>query len=871
MSFNTLKSQHGTRLIQAVAIYPNACKYSVDDAINKGVCTNSGATLNDAYTGVMPISEGAGSDVLFFTGANPYAITGNNEIIKVTVDSDTQITIVSRGQFGTAASDIDASSELRIIHGGEADGSCRGYPQRPDGKGCSNSDSFDRDVAREFLFTDVQLVSGELYYNGLSSISHSPSKLKPSLEMAKNATVSVTIQDNEDGDQYAVPYPDRRTDKSTLLRKLQARTGGYLRNRRMIVYSGFTVNNVFDPSNCISREYIIDDFNISNSDSVSIKGVDPLMLAEEAKAKTHDVSAGSLLTDINDASTQIELKNALIDEYGANGDTGTVIIDSELINYTVNDSSAGILDIVSRGVAGSQQKDHKINASAQKCLVLNNFNPVQEIVNILQSRTLIESSFYDDYTDVIATVPNNAGTVYVTKPESVKKFINTIIRSWAENNISLYFDELKKKIRIKAVGDFEQQPITLTDVDFLIDSVRIDNKYEEQMTRASIGFAPFDASKKTDDENSSIIFQSINIGTESIGTLEPQEEKTFYTKFLTDSDIDVSIAVGGISRLANINTKPPQEYSFTIDYEKYGDVAGGNIEEGEIINVTTELSIDDDGQPLSQNLQILSIKDDMKNKRATVTAITYQDVINQDNFDFIIDEDKENYILSDEYAPTEPGEYLIFIASNVTIGATSTANFAFDTGAQAAGVTFKIVHRGQILAAGGKGANGPLAFAPNPQDLPTRVYAPGLFGGAGGDAINLTVPTVLDVTQGVVYAGGGGSPSLYSLADSTVNPPFVRGGNGGCGGQGYVGGFGGSAGSATVEPSTTDIGQDGNSGSRAAPASLGGISAGSWGGDSESTVNSGAAGKSGYAIRSNGNSVIITGDNNATIRGQRDF
>ena len=114
MSFNTLKSQHGTRLIQAVAIYPNACKYSVDDTINKGVCTNSGSTLNASYTGTMAISEAAGSDVLFFNSANPYAITSSNEIIKVTVDSDTQITIVSRGQFGTAASGIDASSGLRI-------------------------------------------------------------------------------------------------------------------------------------------------------------------------------------------------------------------------------------------------------------------------------------------------------------------------------------------------------------------------------------------------------------------------------------------------------------------------------------------------------------------------------------------------------------------------------------------------------------------------------------------------------------------------------------------------------------------------------------------------------------------------------------
>ncbi len=869
MSFNTLKSQHGTRLIQAVAIYPNACKYSVDDTINKGVCANSGSTLNASYTGTMAISEEDGSDVLFFTSANPYAITSNNEIIKVTVDSDSQITIVSRGQFGTAASDIDASSGLRIIHGGEADGSCRGYPQRPDGKGCSNSDSFDRDVTREFLFTDVQLVSGEVYYNGLGSISHSPSKLKPSLEMAKNATVSVTIQDNEDGDQYAVPYPDRRTDKSTLLRKLQARTGGYLRNRRMIVYSGFTVNNVFDPANCISREYIIDDFNISNSDSVSIKGVDPLMLAEEAKAKTHDVSAGSLLADITDTSTKITLKNALLDEYGVNSEAGTVIIDSELINYTVNDSASGILDIVSRGVAGSEKKDHKINASAQKCLVLNNFNPVQEIVNILQSRTLIESRFYDDYTDVIATVPNNAGTVYVTKPESVKNFINKIIRSWAENNISLYFDELKKKIRIKAVGDFEQQPITLTDVDLLIDSVRIDNKYEDQITRASIGFAPFDASKKTDDENSSIIFQSINIGTESIGTLEPQEEKTFYTKFLTDSDIDVSIAVGGISRLANINTKPPQEYTFTIDYEKYGDVSGGNIEEGEIINVTTELSIDDDGQPLSQNLQILSIKDDMKDKRVTVTAITYQDIISVDDFDFIIDTNKENYDLSTEYAPTEAGEYVIFIASNVTIGSTSVDNPAFTTGTQASGVTFKIVHRGQILAAGGAGGDAP--DATSEPEIPV-VQVGGTRGGDGGDAINITVPTVLDVTQGVVYAGGGGSPSIRSVS-VYLNQAQTKAGNGGCGGQGYVGGkfgFGGACYYLNIsEP--IDVGVNGVSGSRAAPGVLGAISAGAWGSDSDSSSSSGAAGKSGYAIRSNGNAVIITGDNNATIRGQRDF
>lgn len=866
MAFDQSKSLHGANIIQAVAIYPNACRYSTVEALAKGEVV-SGAAYSNSYTGNITVS---GGDLTLFTAQSNEYIKIGNELAKCTVVNATTVNITARAQLGTTAEAITNGQALRVLHGGEADGSCRGYPKRPDGKGCSTSDSFDASVTREFLITDTQLVAGEIYYNGLTSISHSPTILKPGKEMAKNASVTVSIDDNTDNDVYAVPYAAQRTSKSTLLRKLHARTGGYLRNRKMIVYSGFTFGNTFDANECISREYIIDDFNISTDDKVTIRGVDPLILSEEAKAKTHNVSAGVLLADIDNASTQITLKNFVVGEYGADTESGTVLIDNELIDYTVNNSATGVLDIVNRGVGGSTQKDHKINASVQKCLVLTDFNPVTEIVNILQTRTNIESRFYDDYTAVTATVPSNSGTVYITKPESIKTFINELIRSWAENNISLYFDELAKKIRIKAVGDFEQQPVSLTDVDLRLGSVRIDNKYQDQFTRASIGFAPFDASKKTDAENSSILFQSINLQTELTGTLEPQEEKTFYSKFLTDSDIDVSIAVGGVSRTANVNTKPPQEYSFTIDYEKYGTVAGGKIEEGEIINVTTELSIDDDGQPMSQNLQILSIKDDMRNKRVQVKAVTYQDVINEQDFDFVIDENKEDYVLSDDFAPTA-GNYTVFIASNVTIGSTSVNNAAFSTGTQAAGVTLKIIHRGQILGAGGHGANGPQAVAPNPNDFPTRIVVNGIQGGSGGDAINLTVPTEIDTTQGVIYAGGGGAPSNRSIADSSASPVLVSGGNGGSGGQGYVGGNGGNGGTASIELSIADTGQDGNNGSRSSPGELAGVSGGEWGSDSETSFTSGASGQSGYAIRSNSNSVILIGDNDATVRGKRDF
>ena len=867
MPFDTNKSLHGTKVIQAVAIYPNACRYSTPEALAAGEVVSS-ADYSDTYTGNITVTGGS---VSFFAAQFISYIKIGSEIAQCSAIDNSTVLLLERGSFGTTPEPITNGQDLRVIHQGEADGSCRGYPKRPDGKGCSNDDSFDPSVTREFLITDTQLVAGEIYYNGLSSISHSPTILKPGKEIAKNASVSVTINDNTDDDVYSVPYPSVRNSRSTYLRKLHARTGGYLRNRKMIVYSGFTFGNTFDINECISREYIIDDFNISNDDVVTIRGVDPLILTEEAKAKTHDVSAGVLLADIDNSSTQITLKNFAVDEYGADAESGTVLIDSELIDYTVSNSASGILDIVNRGVGGGTQKDHKINASVQKCLVLTDFNPITEIVNILQTRTTIESRFYDDYTAVTATVPNNSGTVYITKPESIKSFINTIIRSWSENNISLYFDELAKKIRIKAVGDFEQQPITLTDVDIKRDSVRIDNKYQDQVTRASIGFAPFDASKKVNDENSSILYQFINLGVELNGTLEPQEDKTFYSKFLTDSDNDVSIAVGGVSRIAGVNTKPPQEYTFTLDYENYGNVTGGKIEEGEIINVETELSIDDDGQPMSQNLQILSIKDDMKNKQVEVKAITYQDIISEQDFDFVIFENKENYVLSDEFAPTEAGEYTIFIASNVTIGATSVNNYAFDTGAQNTGVTLNVIHRGQILGAGGDGAFGPIA-----EDISggTSIIADGLNGLSGGDALNITVQTIIDTSQGVIYAGGGGAPSTYSIANGTIQPPELDAGNGGSGGQGYVGGKGRNGGYASSiylgEP-VDEYGVRGVDGSRAAPGILAGISGGSWGSDSDSNEASGEAGQAGFAIRANSNSVTIIGDNEATIRGQRDF
>ena len=272
MSFDSKKNVYGEALSSGVSIFPNACRYTVDGAFDKRNISFA-ATITQGYVGGLIIS---GGEPLFFITSEPYMIV-EDEIIKITVINATTITITERGKFGTA--DVEhLAGVAKVVHSGEADGSCLGYPKRPDGGGCSTNDSFSREAEREFLFIGGQSFDGQVYYNGLDTLSHNPCEVKPGVSMAKNATNSVTINDNTDDDVYAVPYPERRTSNATLFKKLLARTGGYLQNRRAIVYTGFETNGNFSKADCIAREYIIDSASLNKS-KFRLKLIDPLMLA----------------------------------------------------------------------------------------------------------------------------------------------------------------------------------------------------------------------------------------------------------------------------------------------------------------------------------------------------------------------------------------------------------------------------------------------------------------------------------------------------------------------------------------------------------------------------------------------------------------
>ncbi len=848
MSFTSRKPLVGQRIATIAEIELDKCKYTTSQYITNGAVTLQ-TTITTSTTGNVTIS---GGNATSFTNANPYALIGA-EVVKITVNSNTELNITARAQLGTTAAAHSTGAAVKLMHSGEADGTCYSFPQT-----CSSGDSYDANTKQIFRFPNTQLAHSQIFYTGFKSWSHTPVSVDPGKSIGRRARASVRIADSVDNDVY-VPYPDRRTTRATLFSKILARNPN-IEGRTLRVKTGFDPLN-YDESNFITREYVIDDINLDKGVLV-VNALDPLILTEDKKAKAPVASKGNLAVAITDASTTITYKDDIDLAYGSSG-TVFVRIDAEVIECTVG--TGKVLNIVTRAYAGTEKKDHDINATIQKCLSYTNIGVVDIVEDLLKNYTKIKTGLYDDYTSVKAATSSIQLSALITKPTPVKKLVNELVMN---GDLNVYYDEEKQKIRIKRTIDDEAGKISLNeDLHIKQGSTSMDRMPQGQLTRFTSAWGPVDPTKLDDDEDFKIIFQAVNANLEiDKAKGEVNESETFYNRWLTSDSSHVTIGTGIVQRMIDRTEQVPEGARFIIDAESAFETQGAEMKPGAIFSLESSRVVNPDGSNRARNYQVLSMKD-LGNMAFEIRARLFQGILST-TANFTVDANKEKYDLSTEYKPTTPGKYVVLIKQGVVIGSDSTGTPAFTTGAQNAGVSFKIIIQGSILGMGGAGGNsvginhaGPTAEA---------AALPGLVG---GDALNLTVPCELDVGAGALWAGGGGAGGNTSYIYN--NEP--NGGNGGSGGQGYGQSAGGTKGLALN--STTfedDSGVDGATGGRSNPGSIAGKSGGEWGeqgdnGSSLAGINSGASGGlAGFAVKSNGNTVtVLSGDNNLNIRGRR--
>lgn len=850
MAFNELKTMDSQQIASVHDIELDRCRHTRPQSVLDGSIMVS-SNLAAGATGVIAIT---GGNALSFQNSDPY-LQWDNEILRVTVNSAIQLTVTARGAFGTTDAAHTAGA-ANVKHSGEVDGSCYGTPFT-----CSSPDTYLAGSTLLFRFPSTRLSVNQVFYNGFQNWRHNAGEVDPGQSMGKRSGATVNISDSIDNDNY-VPYPDRRTSDGTLFTKLLARHP-YLEGRRLKVHTGFDPLDL-DFDNFITREYVITSAQLRNG-MMTISGLDPLSMTDQEKAKAPATSRGFNTIAIDNSSSSITYGGDSALAYGAVGTSLSVRIDSEIIDVTV--ASDFVLTINNRGQGGTEQANHSVNSTVQINLKFTAINVVQIIEDLMRDYTNIDASFIDDYTDVKNATSSITLTANINKPTSVKTLINELIIT---GDLTMFYDELAQKIRIRQVSDPSVSPININEDDNIgQDSITFNRDTRNQYTRYTVAWAPNDVTKVRDEEFFSIVYQSINLDNELPARIgQPNEKDIFFNRWLTTSSEDVTKGTSIAQRLIDRNQDVPEIATFELDIQDVYTTQGSSFEQGSIINLASSRLSESNGTIKARNHQVLSIRD-MGNMRYQIKSRLFQDPLTGVNVDFTISESQENYDLSANFSPVA-GNYVVLIDAGVVIGSLSASIVAFTTGNQADGVTFDFINRGSIEGAGGDGGDGGnLNIA-----IPSEETVTGTAGGEGGAAFNATVPCTINTGSGAIWAGGGGAAGGTSTTKqpnpNNLNIVIASAGNGGSGGQGYVGGGAGDTGS--VSGFVSDTGQDGNEGSRGAPGAVGQVSGGGFGEDGDiddSSDGSAQAGPSGLAIRTNGNQVTITSGNNPlNIRGR---
>lgn len=699
---------------------------------------------------------------------------------------------------------------------------------------------------RVYRYSD-QNIFGLSHFPGLEKATSNPPKIDPGKSIGFRANGKIELIDFESDDSFELPSPynDRRVTGSHF-KKLFSRN--HLINRRLKIIRGYNPDS-FDLNNCQVENYVIDDFTYPDRNGkVTIDFVDELILAESKKAKAPLVSKGELSSGITAGASSLTYTSIDPDEYGAVSATGYIAIEKEIIEYTVDTvtASGGALTLDTRAALGTSAKAHSAGETIQKVIYYDNENIIDIFTDLITNYTNIPAS-YIPTADWNALKADELSSYTLTralfKPEDVKKLLNDLIRI---AGLSMYVDVINQEIVIVPTPDFASPVITFDETQHIeqVPELRVRRMPKEQITRQTVYWDKFDPTEGNEDSNYRKIFQVIDGIVETDAdegvVSEAKPLKSEWTKNTTD---DNQLMTNFCRRQVNRFSRTPIQATFEVDESYIGTVSGGRFWLGSIFELASQETPDAGLNPQTLTYQCIEIKPGRSVNKWSVTGLSYIASVPVEA-DLYIDEDKTDYLLTDELTTTEAREYTVVIASGVKVCASSTANAAFRQGTFFAGATLKLVNLGQILGYGGDGGDGGNA-GPSGGSC---VSGAGTNGLPGGDALDLTTDATIDNGFGLIYGGGGGG------AGEDGECPLAAGGRGGGGGQGCInGGTGGNGGSGDTN------GIDGQDGSISSPGALNGGAWGEDGGDG-ATATGGAGGK---AIELNGNSATITNGNNS--------
>lgn len=882
MSFEERKNRAGQEIVEIIELHLDACRYSTPTFL---ALRDINVTMNlDASNIGQTLTINSGDPSRFYPSG--YIRTSTGEIIAVDITLTDIVTVTARAQFGTEGVAINATETVRLMHKGEADGTCYGFSQT-----CSSHRKSTN--PHIFTFSTAPLGPGVVYLNGLrdGAIKRQSAKVNPGENIGSRATLDFTIDDELDDLDLMNPYRDRIADKGTRFGKLIARHP-FFNIRKVVHKEGLRDPGSFVQPDFITREFLIDSVKLSGG-KFRGRALDPLILTESKKAKAPYTSRGLLAADLAIDGTSFNVADATEWYYGFASDIIWVRIDSEIMRVQV--TAENTLTVLDRGY-NSIAKEHKAGATIQYCLRYYDLHFIDVIRNLLDDYTEIDPEMIGFYAETKALTVGARVTEYIiSKPRPIVEIINELIKL---ANLIFRYDEENKIIAIDYIPEIGAQAISLDDNNhFKQGSVEIDLNEKELFTRFRFSWGPWDITKDS-DENLQVAHMAVNATLEDkllAGVIN--ERKDERSMIMQNTPTDAILSVSYVNRIIDGSEEFPKILTAEIDAEHVGVVENGIIEPGKIISIETRETQTVTGEPIAELYQITRINGSLRD-RYKLTAKKFKSLTGE--VDYPIPADTyQNYDLSAHWTPPGPGNYVIYAPSAALFYSADINLPAFTTGALGTGITLRIIMRGGIMGMGGLGGHGGSC---GDGDIVSNV-APGVYyiakagtnGQDGGAALNLTVDTVLDIGSGIIWGGGGGQAGQTSAAwySTSVEGNNYRrlgttqAGAGGHGGQGYISsarrtptghvqdysGAGGSVSVSNAYPGTIGY----VVGAKGLPGTYSSAPGAAWGETFPAKTNSvyeflpaarAKSGKPGPAIVTNENALsIVSGNNTTNIKG----
>lgn len=623
----------------------------------------------------------------------------------------------------------------------------------------------------------------------------------------------------------------------------------YYLGKRISVFSGYIVNETFDASNFVQRDYIIESFSQTGA-GVSITGKDPLKLLSNDRAKAPVESNGSLNADILSTDTSFTLQPAGIGDTEYPASNGIVRIGDEVILYTTR--SGDTFSGLTRGFYSTEISDHSENDTAQLCLQYTTDTVSNIGYDLMVNYASVDPSFINkpDWDAEVSNAFNTTYSILITEPTGVQD----LLQEFCDSAPHYYFyDERVNKIRLIALKPPPSDAQLFTYYGNIIaGTTAVKDRQDLRVSTVIVNYGIINPTKDL-DETSNYRSSYVREDSDSVTNYGQRAYKTVHSRWIPSDNKTAAVLMA--ARVGRRFSEAPREISFSLD-AKDSDVWAGDS-----VKVLSDLIMQSGGGFPSLPYQITSAGED-KNFNYTALEHTYGDAVPGDEdvedpnvrliyfsgeIDRLQSDDGETYrnlrdVYEDVYGtdPLDSGLDIRFIfESSAVAGSSDSAEYSVETGAWPELTTPILIQNNGLIV--GKGGNGSVGN-----------------GGAGGPALKLQDNIRLN-NLNIIGGGGGGGGG--------VNDPGQEAAGGG-GGAGYFVGIG--ANSYTTVGSSIADGQNGTYTTGGDGGYLDDVNAGSGGGlgqqgdpsEQDPPFVGGAAGK---AIDLNG--FTITYINTGTISG----